>query len=333
MTPLILSHETAVAYWNSPWVVHTEEMLAVPQAELILRESAGTLDSRSVEASAKEEPLRQLSLPFDLLSSARGDRRKTETMQVRSMQAALPANSLMSITISSDTAPAGVELYVATPELAFVQMAQHLDRAELVKLGFELCGMYANEPRAKKGYVSRPPVTTPERLHAYAESALGQHGAKAARTISKYLIAHSKTPDETCMAMLACLPRSLGGIGVPAAQMSQAIELPEDVTRMIGTKTLTPTLYWEDIRTALEFDARSWEDESARDAYNRRKENVYRHIGIDIISVNINDIQNLERMRRILESVASKLGKRRLPANENQALKQQQLHESLMKDF
>lgn len=56
------------------------------------------------------------------------------------------------------------DVYVAGPELCFVQMAQLTSLVGAVVLGCELCGGYSHFPRLISGFYERPPLTSVERL-------------------------------------------------------------------------------------------------------------------------------------------------------------------------
>ena len=67
-------------------------------------------------------------------------------------------------------------LFVCSPELVFVQMASCLSFGELLALGYELCGCYPRSTQKSVPLVRRP-LTTPNRLMAYAARLNGAKGA------------------------------------------------------------------------------------------------------------------------------------------------------------
>lgn len=93
-------------------------------------------------------------------------------------------------------------LFVCSPELVFVQMASCLSFGELLALGYELCGCYPRSTQKSVPLVRRP-LTTPNRLMAYAARLNGAKGAKLARAVAKQVRAKSGSVMETELAAIA----------------------------------------------------------------------------------------------------------------------------------
>lgn len=58
------------------------------------------------------------------------------------------------------------DVYVCSPELAFVQSATALDKIDTVRLGCELCATYSIDRQAHGGFFQRDAITTREKLGA-----------------------------------------------------------------------------------------------------------------------------------------------------------------------
>lgn len=58
------------------------------------------------------------------------------------------------------------DVYVCSPELAFVQSATALDKIDTVRLGCELCATYSIDRQARGGFFQRNAITTREKLGA-----------------------------------------------------------------------------------------------------------------------------------------------------------------------
>lgn len=101
-------------------------------------------------------------------------------------------------------------LFVCSPELVFVQMASCLSFGELLALGYELCGCYPRSTQKSVPLVRRP-LTTPNRLMAYAARLNGAKGAKLARAVAKQVRAKSGSVMETELAAIAFTAEVYGG--------------------------------------------------------------------------------------------------------------------------
>ena len=152
--------------------------------------------------------------PFDLLVPSTGLRRSTSELIAHSCEYELPSNSFWKLKDS---------LYVVSPELCFVQMAQQLSIAQLVELGINLCGSYF--VNTKSGDLpERAPITTPLKIAKYIERVSGMKGTKKARQALKWVVPGSRSPMETKVFILLCYPSSRGGYGFALAEMNHRVE-------------------------------------------------------------------------------------------------------------
>ena len=136
---VILSHRTAMSYYRTLDPSHEQAARATKALPL-------------AKARASNELLKTFNraysgfggAPFDLLVPSTGLRRSTSELIAHSCEYELPSNSFWKLKDS---------LYVVSPELCFVQMAQQLSIAQLVELGINLCGSYferaATSPSAR----------------------------------------------------------------------------------------------------------------------------------------------------------------------------------------
>lgn len=328
MAALVLSHDTALTYWKSAWIKHDEELLDAERSQRVLKNADCTVTKETLEVLEASDRFAGLPRPLDILVANRERRRNTSRARARAIETPLPDGSLV-YAEHLETAEGGIDVCLCTPAFCFVQKAHGLDAIELACLGFELCSQYARDSKAEKGFYLRPPVATPEKIAQFAGSAPGMTGSKPARKIAELLIAGSKSPDETALALFAHLPRSLGGVGVPAPLLDQALEIPEEFTRLVGSRYLRPALVWPQIHVALEYDARDGNESSFQAEYLARKSRAYAGAGYELIELSRSDIENFESLRVCFERIARKLGKRRKPANAKQDARQRKTYQQL----
>ena len=111
-------------------------------------------------------------------------------------------------------------IYVASPELIFLQMASILDLPHLVKLGDELCSSYREDDYDARGFMQVTPRTNVARLARYIDKMAGCKGAKAARYALRFVAGNAASPMEVALVMLLCLPKRYGGYGLPLPEMN-----------------------------------------------------------------------------------------------------------------
>lgn len=205
----VLSHRTAMEYYRTldpshPKAAHPTKAFPLAQA------------------SASSELLRTFNSeysgfggrPINLLVPSKNLAHASKDVVAHSCRSELPGNSFWKLT---DT------LYVSSPELCFVQMAQTMSVPQIAELGVNLCADYHVDVKADK-LPKRRPITTPAKLASYAERASGMKGAKKARQALKWVVAGSRSPMETKTFILLCLPRSRGGYGLGLAKLNHRVD-------------------------------------------------------------------------------------------------------------
>lgn len=133
-------------------------------------------------------------------------------------------------------------LYVSTPEMAFCEMASVLSLERLIALGFELCGTYRRASTFGLARYDATPLTSPGALASFIEKSPQFKGVKKARRALPCILAGSASPRESELAMLLCLPYSLGGYGLPHPTMNAEMPLPKNVAAT-GRSSLRCDLY------------------------------------------------------------------------------------------
>lgn len=160
----------------------------------------------------------------------------------------------------------GHDICISTPSFLFLQMATVLDTAELVALGMELCGHYSkwSLPPARLGDLSPLvkeenrhctfnllPAASARKLRAFVDRSKGLHGAVAARTSMRWVLDEAASPMETVVYLLLCLPKRLGGYGLPAPILN-----PKVIVRgSDGSKERFPDLFWQGAAIDVEYNS------------------------------------------------------------------------------
>ena len=322
--PIILSYISALDFWRSEKPAGTITPCSRAETTQTLERSHGSIHIRDLQKLSSISDLGACSHPLNLLTDSRDDRRANQLAVFRCMQGNFPDGALVRVYVPKMD-DLGLGLYVSTPEFTFIQLASTLNIWELIELGFEFCGRYTSANHPKEGYRHKAPLCTPDKLQTFADSASGITGAKQARLAAKSIIKDSRSLEETHICMLACLPRSLGGMGAKPTLLGQSIELPDAAARILGTRICTPDLYWPDAHIAVEFDSRASTDKQLRAEHDRRKINAYRMMGIDVVSITREDLADPKLIRESFSHINRKCGKRLKASNEKQQAKQAKL--------
>ena len=177
-----------------------------------------------------------------------GDSQKTSTKRLvtQVFSARIPHGAFLDL---------GNGICVCSPQFVFMLLAANLDIVDTVSLGMELCGSYSKwrmEP-SKMGdpyYYERresrsctfklPPAAKVGHMRAFVDRLAGLRGAVGARAALRWVLDDSASPMETATYLLLCLPKRLGGYGLP-----QPVLNPKLIIRNPdGVKERYPDLFW-----------------------------------------------------------------------------------------
>lgn len=201
-------------------------------------------------------------------------------------------------------------MFVASPELAFVQAAASLPLAPLLLIGFEWCGSYARVP---DGLASAPPLTTPERIARYLERLPPIAGLVQARRTLTWVLANAASPLESALAILLTLPMAQGGYGFTAPVLNHPIEAQGSShgARTVATKAFyKPDLYWPDHRVGLEYDSTAYHTQEDRIAADAQRRLALAALGVDLVTVTRPQLYRTDAFNQVAQALALKLHRR-----------------------
>lgn len=218
-----------------------------------------------------------------LLLPEAGRRRIVKNVKRRICRAELPPYSFLRL---------GDDVYVPTPELTFLLMAHYLDVHELIALGMELCGHYRlvgassdSILTSNRTLYSQSPLTTPRRIAALLDRMEGFRGLALARRARSYLVAGSASPMETALYMLLCLPRNLGGYGLPRPVLNARRRVTTLAGSFTLSKTLVPDLFWSAAMLDVEYDSEEFHASPECLLKGARRTLALRSMNVEVVSV------------------------------------------------
>lgn len=223
--------------------------------------------------------------------------------------AALPANSFIKLTDRSITGIAkDMEVYVASPELCFLQAAQAMDLHQLVIFGTDLCGIYINDPNAFYKQRSREPVVTQAQLKHFLEAAVNSYGRRDALRAVNFILDRSNSGMETMLAVLSQLFPSLGGFRVVPPELNKAISMSAEAIRLLGGKILIADMVWELLRIIIEYDSDISHLTSEQHRKDKRRASAMALSGYKTISITRSDVATLAKLDETFIRIRRLLG-------------------------
>lgn len=218
-------------------------------------------------------------------------------------------------------------LYVSTPEMAFCEMASVLSLERLIALGFELCGTYRRASTFGLARYDATLLTSPGALASFIEKSPQFKGVKKARRALPLILAGSASPRESELAMLLCLPYSLGGYGLPHPTMNAEMPLPKNVTAT-GRSSLRCDLYWPAARLDVEYDSAEFHSAERLLANDSMRRMALESMDVTSVNLTAEHLRRASLFDEAAQGIARILGKRvRLPGDFR--LKQERLWREL----
>lgn len=254
------------------------------------------------------------------------DRHPSAAMRIHPVHA-LPAGSVRVLALPEYHEP----LFVTSPELTLIHMAQSLSFSRAVHLGYEFCGTFAPDDSQPYGMRTRALLTTPEKLAAYFEKADGVRGIKAARPLLPHILKGSASPRESTLAELLTLPYMRGGSKIDHPVMNAVIPIPQRSRWATDRSSLRCDLLWPDKLVAVEYDSTLCHTGAERIADDASRKNALEALGLTVVTATWKQVVDFQEYNRFARSVAKHLGARIRPACTDYTARQFALRRELIR--
>lgn len=263
-----------------------------------------------------------LRCPVEVLVLDRGHRGSSPLLRYRFSGVGLPRASVLQ---GPD------DLLVCSPELCFLQLATELGPEELIHVGFELCGTYAPPRAGTSRLVERPSaLTSVEQLAFFLTQVPKARGLAAARGALRHIINGSASPMESVAAMLFCLPRRLGGLGLPRPELNRVVEFDREARKMAGGRgRAVCDMFWPGV--AVEYEGQAYHGGEVSLRADRARSNALAHMGVRTISIYDEHIRSVERCRDMGTEIARAIGFRMQPRSFDETSRQLHLRRSILR--
>lgn len=299
---LIISHMSAVDFWRIAY-----PLTRMPgAAEDTLLEGDLAFSEEDVWQLAPSWVTPRFLEPengvLHVLVDSREKRRCSSSHKAHLWSAEIPDGALYAL---------GNGAYVSSPAFTFLQMAKTLDLVQLICYGCELCGKYAFDERAKRGFNKRcGPLVSKETLEGFIYGAEGLPGAKRARIAMHYIVENSASPRETMGALQLALPYRYGGYGISAFSMNFDVPLEGAARMMYHRNPCTIDICFPEKKLAIEY--LGLYDHSGEEAVgsDRGRTLALEEMGYEVLELTKVQMDNIVSFEVVVKRVAKILGKR-----------------------
>lgn len=253
--------------------------------------------------------------PLFVIVSERTARRRVSNIRVRVCGAQLPIGSLHLL---------GGMALVPSPELTFLLLARYLSVVELIAVGMEMCGYYrlagaksASVLASNRTLYGQAPLTSVASLMRFLDKCEGFPGAAHARRACRYMRDGSASPMETALYMLLCLPRMLGGYGLPAPILNGKRAVNTKAMTFTLANYLIPDLYWSAARLDVEYDSEAFHASEDGLRKGARRTLAMRAMNVEVVSLTSEVVRDVVAFETVASLIARRLNKRMAPARKN----------------
>ena len=162
---------------------------------------------------------------LDMLVPTRADRRRSRHVRTHLCSNELPAGSFISLGHWAGD----LDVYVCSPELAYLQAAHDGDVAEGIYAGYAMTADYRLDALASGGVTSRDKavrdsrLTTKDLIAKYLEKAPKVRGVAKAKALLAYVVEGSRSPRESGLCMFMSLPARYGGYALGKAELNKKV--------------------------------------------------------------------------------------------------------------
>ena len=256
--------------------------------------------ARHEVSSLTDRGLSFLSKPVHLLVKNKASRHRGKAVQCYTMPSGLPFHG-----IQFDEG-----LYVAEPALCLFSLSSLLPFSKAIAAGFELCGRYARAVGDFEGLAKRAPLMSIAEFAHDVRCMQGVRGVAAARRVARFVCDGSRSPMESTITTLLCLPMRLGGYSLPFPLMNATINVTARDRPFVKKSWYECDLYWPEAKFALEYDSNLHHTGATRIAEDASRRADLAYLGIEVATLTWQQTCDVREMDRIALLLAKRLGKR-----------------------
>ncbi len=212
--------------------------------------------------------------------------------------------------VTAKTPPAGAliqltpQVAIVSPEYCFLQLAQEWSPARAALAGMELCATYGLDEDEKR--FSRTPLTTAAAIIALAK-VLQPQGTGRASLAANYLMDRADSPMEAKLALLLCLPTSLGGYDISRPVLNAPISLSPAAKALYPHETCRADLYWPHVKLDVEYDGEDAHTGSMH-AKDVARAAALKADGVEVLALAAPQLHDRQAFEEVAKLIAARVG-------------------------
>lgn len=199
-------------------------------------------------------------------------------------------------------------VYVCSPEVSLLYMAQKLSLDSLVLLGYELCGRYVLDPMIDKGFGTRPALCSVAQISEVAKVRRAR-GARALRKAAKRIVEGSYSKRESVLSMCLGYAPAWGGYRFSGYELNSELRLSERAARIYGKDSCRGDMVFAQERVIVEYDSDSEHTSAAARGKDARRVAALAMDGYHVISVTKPQLESTEQLDAVAEVLSMRLNR------------------------
>ncbi len=247
-----------------------------------------------------------LSLPIQCMAAQESFRHRTSVYNTARYSEYLPEDCFIRLNDRADN----LQVYVACPELAFLQAARYFSLPVTVCLGCMLCAMYVRDDTCSLKQTGRIPVTSQKKIQQFLKKANGLHGVKKARKAIKYVSDNCNSPMEVSLATIAALPIAAGGYAMAPFIMNETLHLKKKGALLMGREECRCDMVWNERHIVAEYESNMTHIEKEQHIYDNRRLTAITYSGYRVVKITSKNVASLSNLDDIFFLIRKMLGKR-----------------------
>ena len=289
-------YPSALEYWlketGIPYYFHFDkDSCAVKNKEVLQMASTRSEISHAIDWLC-------FTAPVHVAVSRHTRRNNKESIIFHKMPDHLPEHSFYKITD---------EIYIASPELCFIQAACELSVSQLILLANDLCAIYVKDTLEEYGQRRRNPVTDTKTLKTYLNKAGQVRGIRNARSLIRHVSDRSNSPMESRLAVLAALPLSRGGYGLIKPQLNLNIPLSKATSEYTGITSCCCDMVWKTQKVILEYDSNLSHLDIRQHFKDKQRSTALALDGFKVISITAEQLSSFHNVERTFLGIRDSL--------------------------
>ncbi|MDO4183284.1 MAG: DUF559 domain-containing protein [Coriobacteriia bacterium] len=237
----------------------------------------------------------RFSLPYPIQAAA-------PTKRCRRRSIFLDPHILPSQALRDQFYKAAKGLYIASPQLALLQIAGLVSPLSLVLLMSQATSRFAMRPESTQGFVDRNPLCGLDDLINLEGSSANVRGAKAYRRALSRVQEGCRSPAELKFALRLTLPKTeFNGFGFPKPLINARIDLSSTKNSLYGKREVD--FLWPEAKLVVQYDSEDYHAHSLDS--DARRDNEVIEAGYQVIRATAGQTADPDSMNALAALIAS----------------------------